>query len=258
MSKLPVGKTFFDFSDYSRFPAVIVAKLLKDTRISSIAVTWLFTIIGLFAAFLIYNYLNLLLAATLLIIKSFLDAVDGELARIRSRPSHIGRYLDSVNDFFINLCIFLSLSNLTGTSIYIALLSLSLYQLQGSLYNYYYVIRRYQSKGDLTSRINESKLPTPYPWDNPKITRILHRIFLIIYRWQDWIVFRLDPRAVDTKELPNWFLTLISINGLGFQLLIIAFFLAIDFPDIIILLFLGPFTVYSLLLILIRRILINK
>ena len=46
---------------------------------------------------LILNGLTLI-AFVLLVVKGVIDAVDGELARIRSKPSHVGRYWDTIAD----------------------------------------------------------------------------------------------------------------------------------------------------------------
>ena len=43
------------------------------------------------------------LAAFFLIFKSILDAADGELARVKQRPSYTGRYLDSVADIVLDV-----------------------------------------------------------------------------------------------------------------------------------------------------------
>ena len=37
-------------------------------------------------------------ACLLLVVKGVVDAIDGELARIRQRPSHVGRYWDTIAD----------------------------------------------------------------------------------------------------------------------------------------------------------------
>jgi len=49
--KFRKDKGFIDFSDYGRPIARIIAKLLVKTPIGSITVTWVFTLVGFFAAF---------------------------------------------------------------------------------------------------------------------------------------------------------------------------------------------------------------
>ena len=47
--------------------------------------------------------------AFFLIFKSILDAADGELARVKQKPSNTGRYLDSVADIILNALFFISI-----------------------------------------------------------------------------------------------------------------------------------------------------
>ena len=74
-----------------------MAQFLKDKPVSVIQVTNLHLLLTLFCAWLILEGTTVL-ACFLLIVKGILDAVDGELARIRERPSHVGRYWDTVAD----------------------------------------------------------------------------------------------------------------------------------------------------------------
>ena len=67
------------------------SKYIKKTRVTAIHVTIMFIIIGIFAILMILTK-QFYFAAILLIIKSILDAADGELARLKQKPSYIGRY----------------------------------------------------------------------------------------------------------------------------------------------------------------------
>ena len=104
MSKLPASHKFIDLSDYGRPIAKVISLSLKETIFTPIHVTIGFIIAGLLAVlFMLNDYYWL--AAIFLIIKSILDAADGELARIRKTPSYTGRYLDSVADILLNALI---------------------------------------------------------------------------------------------------------------------------------------------------------
>jgi len=131
MSKLPSGKRFIDFSDYARPAATYIAKKSLNTKIGAITFTWLFTICGFIAAWLIYINKFLVVAAILLLLKSLFDAADGEIARLRSKPSYVGRYLDSVNDFLVNTAILYAVSVATEKSFFIFMVTLLLFELQG-------------------------------------------------------------------------------------------------------------------------------
>ena len=106
MSKLPKEHQFIDLSDYGRPIAKLIANSLKNTSFTPIHVTIAFIISGCIAIYcMIMGYYWL--AAFFLIFKSILDAADGELARVKQRPSYTGRYLDSVADIILN-ALFLS------------------------------------------------------------------------------------------------------------------------------------------------------
>ncbi|HBK84317.1 MAG TPA: CDP-alcohol phosphatidyltransferase, partial [Flavobacterium sp.] len=70
-----------------------------------IHVTLLFGISGLIAIICIITQ-NYFAAGFFLILKSIIDAADGELARIKKTPSYSGRYLDSLFDITLNFLIF--------------------------------------------------------------------------------------------------------------------------------------------------------
>ena len=257
MPKLPEDKKFLDLSDYARPFATILVKLLFPTKIGAYSLTFSFLLVGTFASYLIYRNIWLDFAALLLLIKSMLDAADGEMARQRNTPSLVGRYFDSISDFVVNFLLFLALALNFKINIFIMLLSLIAFQLQGSIYNYYYLIKRYQCDGDKTSRIFEKEEPKPFPRDNPKLLKILHKVYLIIYGWQDFLIHKLDRKAIETNELPNWFLTTVSIFGLGFQLLLIAVFVFHRSQQIVIPFFLIPYSALALLVIFIRKIFVK-
>ena len=56
-------------------------------------------------------------AAILIILKSVLDAADGELARLKQKPSYTGRYYDSIADIILNFCFLLAFWYVTEISI---------------------------------------------------------------------------------------------------------------------------------------------
>jgi len=158
MSKLPSVHKFIDVSDYGRPIARIIANSLKETSFTPIHVTIWFVISGLIAIYcILFDYLWA--AAFFLVLKSILDAADGELARVKETPSYTGRYLDSVSDIILNLLIFIALWYTTEIHFTYAFLAFLGIQLQGTLYNYYYVILRNNLNGDTTSRVFERDTP---------------------------------------------------------------------------------------------------
>jgi phosphatidylglycerophosphate synthase len=244
MSKLAAQDKFLDLSDYGRRFGRIFALQLKDTRFTPIHVTLLFGISGLIAMYCIL-YQHYVWAAFFIILKSIIDAADGELARLKKTPSYSGRYLDSIFDIFLNFGFLMVICYVSSTSLWFTIVAFIAIQLQGTLYNYYYVILRTKSVGgDSTSKIFEHKTPKALSGESQKIVNILFKIYTVVYGMFDKIIHFLDSDAYKVKTFPNWFMTLLSAYGLGFQLLIIAIMLPLGWIDWIV-----PFFVaYSILL----------
>jgi len=251
MSKLPNEHQFLDLSDYGRPMARWIAKTLINTSFTPIHITITFIISGLVGVYFILEGYYLL-AAVFLILKSILDAADGELARVKNTPSYTGRYLDSVADILLNAVIFLSLWHITDTSAWITFFAFLGLQLQGTLYNYYYVILRNQWNGDTTSRVFENETPIALKGEKQRHVDILFSMYKILYGGFDKAIYALDPKASKAVSFPNWFMTAVSTFGLGFQLLLIAILLVAGLKDII----LPFFLIYSVMVfvfVVIRR-----
>ena len=243
MSKLPQEHKFFDLSDYGRPVAKVIANSLKNTNLTPIHVTIGFIISGFIAIYCILQG-HYWLAAFFLIFKSILDAADGELSRVKQTPSYSGRYLDSVADIILNALFFISIWYVTEISFWICLVAFLGLQLQGTLYNYYYVILRNKFNGDTTSRIFENKTPKALEGEKQKHVNILFRMYKILYGVFDKTIYIFDKNAHQGKALPKWLMTCVSTFGLGFQLLIIAVLFVSGLKDFIL-----PFFLFYTLMI---------
>ena len=251
MPKLSNEDKFIDFSDYGRPVATFLAYHFSKIKINAIQVTIAFFLAGLAGVYSIYTQ-HLIWAAVFLMIKNILDAVDGEIARITKHPSIIGRYLDSVFDFIINLLIFFAVFSITDTSNWVFILAFLGIEFQCSIYNYYYVILRRRLNNEETSRIIEYRKPVAYHYESQKIVNVLHAIFLSLYIIFDVFVVFLDKKAISIQDFPKWFMSLISLLGLGFQLLIICLLLCVGFTEMI-LPFFAWYSIFGLFVILVRR-----
>ncbi|MDG1730780.1 MAG: CDP-alcohol phosphatidyltransferase family protein [Algibacter sp.] len=243
MSKLPKEHKFIDLSDYGRPIAKVIANSLKHTNFTPIHVTFGFIISGFIAVYCILQGYYWL-AAFFLIFKSILDAADGELARVKNTPSYTGRYLDSVADIILNALFFISIWYINQASIWICFLAFFGMQLQGTLYNYYYVILRNKFNGDTTSRVFENETPIALKGETQKHVNILFGLYKLCYGVFDKIIYALDSNADKGRILPNWLMTVVSTFGLGFQLLIIAAMLVLGLKAFI----LPFFLVYTLMI----------
>ncbi len=256
MSKLPKAHQFIDLSDYGRSLGTLLANTLKNTRFTPIHVTLLFVVAGLIAIYCILNNYYYY-AAFFLILKSIIDAADGELARLKNTPSYTGRYLDSVSDILLNLLFLGSIAYVTTTPFWLFTLAFIGIQLQGTLYNYYYVILRNKCiGGDTTSRVFEVKTPTALPGEKQKHVNIIFAVYKFLYGSFDKVIYALDAKAHKSNPFPSWFMMALSMFGLGFQLLLIALFLVLGL-DYIILPFFVVFTSLILVFIAIRKTILN-
>jgi phosphatidylglycerophosphate synthase len=252
MSKLSGEDKFIDFSDYGRPIASFAALHLSRAKVTAIQVTFAFLVSGVAATYCIYSQ-KWLWAAALLMLKNILDGIDGEIARITRHPSVVGRYLDSVFDFIINLMV-LGMFFYTGTdSALLLFFAFAGMEFQCSIYNYYYVILRRRWNNQETSRTLEYKKPIAFPYESQKMANVLHAIFLLQYLVFDTLVFMLDRGAQEVHYFPKWFMGMLSLMGLGFQLLIICMLLCIGQTEWI-LPFFAWYSVLGLLLIGVRKV----
>ena len=244
MSKLKKEDKFLDLSDYGRSFGRALAYQLKETSLTPIDVTLLFGISGLIAVYCILTN-HYLFAAFFILLKSGIDAADGELARLKKTPSYSGRYLDSVFDFILNFIFLMTICYVSQTSFWLTLLAFICLQLQGTLYNYYYVILRNKSVGgDTTSKVFEYKTPKALPGESQQSVNILFKTYSILYGKFDKMIHFLDADAYKVKSFPRWFMTFLSVYGLGFQLLVMAIMLPLGLIEYIV-----PFFILSSVLI---------
>ena len=255
MAKLPKEYQFLDLSDYGRTPGHWIASKLQYTDLTAIHVTTMFIITGFVAiGFLLNGYL--ITAAFLLVLKSILDAADGELARLKKTPSYVGRYYDSIADLLLNFCFLLTFWYITEISVIYMLLAFFGIQLQGTLYNYYYVILRNSVQGDSTSRIFESTTPKAFKGENQSSVTLFYTIYNVLYICFDKCMYYMDKDARYSKPFPKWFMTLISLYGLGFQLLLMALTLVFNLESFVIPFFIG-YTLLMLVFICIRKLILK-
>jgi len=242
MSKLSKTDKFLDFSDYGRSLAKPIAIYFSKTRFNAVHVTWLFVLSAFISLYSIYKEYYLT-AAVFLLLKSVLDAADGELARLKKMPSYTGRYLDSVWDIVLNFLFLMLIANVTDQNYSMAIIAFLLFQMQGTVYNYYYVILRNQKlNADKTSRVFENKTPIAFSYESQFNVTLLFSLYKAFYGVFDYIMYQVEKSASKVKNMPKWFMSFVSIYGLGFQLLIIALFLSLGLKEYIVLFFI----VYSL------------
>lgn len=255
MAKLPKEYQFLDLSDYGRSAGHWIAKQLQYTRFTAIHVTTMFIVAGLIAmGLMLHEYY--IAAAVFIILKSILDAADGELSRLKNTPSYVGRYYDSIADIILNFFFLLAFNHITGGPLTLMLIAFFAIQLQGTVYNYYYVILRNSVNGDSTSRVFEDAAPKALKGESQKMVNVFYKIYDVLYITFDKIMYVMDKNASDSKPFPKWFMTLISLYGLGFQLLIMAVMLAFKLQAYVIPFFI-MYSVFILVFVGIRKTLLK-
>ena len=205
-----------DLSDWGRPLARLTAGFLKNKPISVIQVTNIHLLLTIFCSWLIINGL-ISIAFILLVVKGVIDAVDGELARIRNKPSHVGRYWDTIADSIGLILVTSSLGILFEWRFLVTFLIIIATLIQYSLFNHYSIAMRTLGSGDTTSRIDESIRPTAYPWEKQSNVNFFHSVYLLFFSWQDRIISTLSGKG--SKDL-TFELTISSLLGFGFQSLV--------------------------------------
>ena len=207
-----------NFSEWGRPFAKITAKYLEKKPVSVIQVTNLHLLLSLFCAWLIVEGYTVE-GCILLVVKGVIDAVDGELARIRERPSHVGRYWDTVADTIGLIAVMYAFGNLLNWDISLTLVMILAVLFQYSLFNQFSIKMRVLWSGDTTSRIDERIRPIAQPWEKQKNVNFFHSIYIIFFSWQDSIISILTGRG---SEKLVFELTVSSILGYGMQSLLIV------------------------------------
>ena len=251
MAKLPVKYQFLDFSDYGRSLGSWIASQLQYTSFTAIHVTTMFIVSGLIAIVCILNE-YFIAAAFFIILKSVLDAADGELSRLKMTPSYVGRFYDSIADFLLNFCFLFTFWYISDISITYMLIAFFCIQLQGTVFNYYYVILRNSVDGDSTSRIVEDSAPIALRGESQKMVNIFYKIYDILYITFDKIMYFMDKEASRCRPFPKWFMTLVSLYGLGFQLLIMAIMLVLKL-DFYVIPFFIFYSVFIIVFVVLRK-----
>jgi len=228
--------------------AGLVVRLFYYTPVTPNGVTALSILAGCCAAFLysrgIAGYT--LIAGLCLTLKDILDAADGQLARAKQLFSRKGRFFDSNGDFLVDLLVFAAfgwvLARTTGRIEFAAaaLLGFLGTTLRVS-YHVFYQASYLHLKGKyVINRITEDLTPEDRAED--RLTQMLQRVFLLLYGWQDRLMFRLDewcraglPHREENDE--RWYgdrtgLRISGLMGLGTELFILMLFSVVNRLDI--------------------------
>lgn len=178
--------------------AGIIVWALFYTPITPNQVTIVSILSGIVAAiFYLKGTANAFVVAGLLVtLKDILDSADGQLARAKQRQSRIGRFLDSIGDFIVDVAVFSSIGwvlyklNNNWLMLFLALLGFIGISLRVSYHVFYQVqflhLQKQYENNRITEELQEEDL------NKGRFELTLQRIFQIIYGWQDRLMARID------------------------------------------------------------------
>jgi phosphatidylglycerophosphate synthase len=178
--------------------AGLVVRVMYATPITPNMVTIASTVAGLLAAVLYALNVPMftIAAGGCLAVKDILDSADGQLARAKQKFSRAGRFLDSISDFVVNLCVMTAIfatRTVTFHNLWYILLGVLAFAgitLRVSYHVFYQTSFLHLGERYETNRVTEEIRPEDLRAD--RRTVMLQRIFFGLYGWQDALMVRLD------------------------------------------------------------------
>ncbi len=217
--KMPAEHRYFELSGYGRPAGIWLARKLQKTFVKGYQVAFIHLGISVCAAYLLTLGLGLsrYVAIALIGLKVILDNTDGSLARLKNEVTLAGRYLDSNIDFISSFLLF---ACLPGVSVFHRLGGFVSFLLQGTFFVYYLGMYRATFSG--AAARDDGSIKT-------KLGKFFYTIF---YAWQDVVANFVETKIVKggNQKIPKFFMTLLSLHGLAFQLAIIMFAIVIKKP----------------------------
>lgn len=217
--------------------AALIVWVLHPTKITPNHVTMFAIFLGLCSAFF-YSMgtpAALIAAGVLIILKDIFDDADGQLARAKELYSRRGRFLDSIGDFIVDAAVFAGLtfaayrSESGWETILLGLASFIGITLRVSYHVFYQVSFLHLEDRYKLNRIAEEITDEDMRGD--PVALQLQKVFLLIYGWQDRLMYRLDSwcrgKNFDSKLTPVWYsdrfgLRLSGLMGFGTELSILG------------------------------------
>ncbi|MEK6565818.1 MAG: CDP-alcohol phosphatidyltransferase family protein, partial [Bacteroidota bacterium] len=178
--------------------AGLIVKLLYSTPITPNQVTVASIVSGLLAGlfYLGGNPVSVAAAGLLVTLKDILDSADGQLARAKNQYTRIGRFLDSIGDFVVDLAVFAAIgwtlyrSSRDITMLVWAFLGFIGITLRVSYHVFYHTSFLHLEKKYQMNRVAEEFTEDDLAGD--KFTLALQKIFLVFYGWQDRLIAGVD------------------------------------------------------------------
>jgi phosphatidylglycerophosphate synthase len=182
-------------------------------------------------------------AGLLITLKDVLDSADGQLARAKQMFSRLGRFLDSISDFVVDVAVFGAVGWMLwdknndaayGILAFVGLLGTTF---RVSYHVFYQTSFLHRHQAYQTNRITEEVSDEDEAGD--RSTLMLQKVFLIIYGWQDRLVSKIDHWCSGNKrgEEEKWYsdvfaLRLSGFLGMGTELFLLMVFSVLNRMEI--------------------------
>ncbi|MBI1806142.1 MAG: CDP-alcohol phosphatidyltransferase family protein [Ignavibacteria bacterium] len=217
--------------------ASVIVWLLYPTSVTPNQVTVIAILIGFAAAwtYTVGTPHAIAIAGFLVMMKDVFDDADGQLARAKQLYSRRGRFLDSIGDFVVDVAVFTAITSVVYQQcpsvpmIVSGILSLLGITLRVSYHVFYQASFLHLEDRYKLNRIVEEITEEDRKGD-PVALR-LQQLFVIIYNWQDRLMYRIDRWCMGKKFndelLPTWYsdrfgLRISGLLGFGTELTLLA------------------------------------
>ncbi|MBF8248250.1 MAG: hypothetical protein HW374_1050 [Bacteroidetes bacterium] len=206
--------------------AGLIVRLLYRTPVTPNQVTVASTVAGLCAAlFYLGGTSGSIAAAGLLVtLKDVLDSADGQLARARNQYTRIGRFLDSIGDFVVDLAVFSAIgwvlykSSGEPVMLLFAFLGFVGITLRVSYHVFYHTSFLHQEDKYKINRVTEELREEDRAAG--ALTIELQEIFQALYGWQDKMMLKIDHWCRKGMEgddfLARWYSDIPALRFSGF------------------------------------------
>jgi hypothetical protein len=104
-----VDEVFYNY--FTKYISAYLTKYIFKTKLTPNFISWIMLLCGLCAVYFLSldNSISILISGILFVVHNILDTLDGDLARIRSQTSKMGKFIDQITHAVVNPSIFFAL-----------------------------------------------------------------------------------------------------------------------------------------------------
>lgn len=109
INKPTVDEVYYNY--FTRYVSAFITNIISKTNLTPNFVSYIMFLVGLVAIYFLSldSTISILYSSLLFIIHNILDTVDGDLARLKSKTSKFGKFIDQITHAIINPSIFFAL-----------------------------------------------------------------------------------------------------------------------------------------------------